>query len=208
MNEFVIQQNDYLEQNIKAFYHTSYTGMGHSGNPDYINTLKNTFNNFSPYQLQGAAQELKNVLDQDLVNIFNQLKFSSLTVCVIPRAKDVNSYSADQMLFKSTVSTVVNELDGLCNGVNYITRHTDTKTTHLQRPIENGQITQYDNSGDMPYAGITSETCNISSNVSGKDIILIDDIYTNNVNIDEDAIQALLDNGANSVTFYAIGYTV
>ena len=42
----------------------------------------------------------------------------------------------------------------------------------------------------------------------GKDILLIDDIYTKTVNIDEDAIQALLDNGARSVFFYAIGKTV
>ena len=44
--------------------------------------------------------------------------------------------------------------------------------------------------------------------VKGKDILLIDDLYTRSVNIDEDAIQALLDNGANSVTFYSVGKTV
>jgi predicted amidophosphoribosyltransferase len=42
----------------------------------------------------------------------------------------------------------------------------------------------------------------------GKDILLIDDVYTCSINIDEDAIQALYDNGANSVIFYAIGKTV
>jgi predicted amidophosphoribosyltransferase len=42
----------------------------------------------------------------------------------------------------------------------------------------------------------------------GKDILLIDDIYTKTVNIDEDAIQALLSKGAKSVSFYAIGFTV
>ena len=38
------------------------------------------------------------------------------------------------------------------------------------------------------------------------DIILIDDIYTSGCNIDEDCIQALYDNGANRVVFYAIAY--
>jgi hypothetical protein len=44
----------------------------------------------------------------------------------------------------------------------------------------------------LPYIGITNATCNISDDVIGKDILLIDDIYTKTVNIDEDAIQSLL----------------
>ena len=62
--------------------------------------------------------------------------------------------------------------------------------------------------GDMPYPGITKKTCDISEEVKGRDILLIDDLYTRTVNIDEDAIQALLDNGAESVVFYSIGYTM
>jgi phosphoribosylpyrophosphate synthetase len=65
----------------------------------------------------------------------------------------------------------------------------------------------YGGDGDMPYVGITKATCKISSDVRGKDILLIDDIYTKGVNIDEDAIQALLDNGAKSVIFYAVAKT-
>ena len=57
----------------------------------------------------------------------------------------------------------------------------------------------------MPYPGITSETCEISSHTRGKNILLIDDLYTKTVNIDEDAIQALFDNGAKNVYFYAVG---
>ena len=38
--------------------------------------------------------------------------------------------------------------------------------------------------------------------------ILIDDLYTASVNIDEDAIQALFDNGARSVIFYSLGKTI
>lgn len=58
-------------------------------------------------------------------------------------------------------------------------------------------------SGSFP--GITKATCHISPHVKDQDVLLIDDIYTPGVNIDEDAIQALLDAGAKSVTFYAIG---
>jgi len=34
---------------------------------------------------------------------------------------------------------------------------------------------------------------------------LVDDLYTKGVNIDEDAIQALLDKGAKNVVFYSVG---
>ena len=93
-------------------------------------------------------------------------------------------------------------MDGFYDGTGYISRHTQTQTTHLKNATN---LTNYNNDGPEPYPGITKDTCTISKNVSQKDILLIDDIYTHDVKIDEDAIQALLDSGANSVVFYAIG---
>jgi len=69
-------------------------------------------------------------------------------------------------------------------------------------------VVGFTNDGLSPYQGITKDTCNISDNVIGKNILLIDDIYTKSVNIDEDAIQALLNKGAKLVVFYAVGRTV
>lgn len=92
-------------------------------------------------------------------------------------------------------------LDGLSNGTDFITRHTNTRTTHLDRSGYGGE-------GPMPYPGIAADTCHISPDVVGKDILLIDDIYTRTVNIDEDMIQALLDAGARSVRFYAVAKTL
>ena len=54
----------------------------------------------------------------------------------------------------------------------------------------------------MPMIGVSLK------HVKGKDILLIDDVYTKSINIDEDAIQVLLDKGARSVLFYCIGKTV
>ncbi|MBD3831518.1 MAG: hypothetical protein IE890_13680 [Arcobacter sp.] len=99
---------------------------------------------------------------------------------------------------------LINEL-GFQDGSDYIIRHTDTKTTHL---AHSPRAAQYAGNGDMPYPGITKDTCHLSNNIRGKKILLIDDIYTAGVNIDEDAIQALLDSGARFVTFYAVGKTV
>jgi len=198
MHEFTILPNRYLGQNIQAFYHTDYVGYRNPGNPDYINTLKNTYNSFPASILNSAVQELKNVLLEDLPQILRLLQLNSLTVCVVPRAK--TNYQPNQLLFKSTIRNVVNQLNGFCDGTDYITRHTNTRTTHLPPSTPN-----YNNDGQRPYPGITTDTCNISNNVNGRDVLLIDDLYTRTVNIDEDAIQALLNCGANSVTFYAIG---
>lgn len=200
MRRFQIRANDYLSRNTNAFYHVAYTGMGNEGNPNYLNDLKNTYNSFSQRKLENAIQELQNVLQDDLPQIFQSLGFRMLTVCVVPRAKAEGAYCANQQLFRTTVQAVVNQLNGFSDGTTYIRRHSNTKTTHLLNPIPN-----YTNDGSMPYPGITEETCEISPNVKGKNILLIDDIYTPGVNIDEDAINALLRLGADTVTFYAVG---
>ncbi len=205
MQQFIIKANDYLKQDIQGFHHTHYTGYKKPGNPDYINTLKNTFNNESQNNLNQAVQHLSNVLRIELPQILAIIRFNPLTVCVVPRAKAENNYTQNELLFKKTVKEIINELDGFIDGTDYITRHTNTKTTHLARSF---RASLYAGTGKMPYVGITKDTCTISENVRGKNILLIDDVYTPNVNIDEDAIQALLDNGARNVYFYSIGKTM
>jgi len=200
MNNFTITPNDYLNKHIQAYYHHDYTTFGTEGNPDFINHLKNSFDSTSVSVLQAGVNELIKFLNEDLPIIKNLLSNTNLTVCVIPRAKAEGSYSDNQKLFKRVISSVVDKISGLANGTHYIIRQTNTRTTHMNR-------SGYGGDGDMPYVGITKATCNISNEVRGKDILLIDDIYTKGVNIDEDAIQALLDNGAKSVIFYCVAKT-
>lgn len=200
MIQFQIQANDYLSRNTQAFYHVPYTKMGNPENPNYLNDLKNTFNNFSENKLRAAVQELRGVLHEDLPQIFQSLGFDVITTCVVPRAKAEDDYHANQQLFRTTVQAVMGRVNGFVDGTSYIRRHTNTMTTHLRNPIPN-----YTNDGRMPYPGITEQTCEISPNVKGNNILLIDDIYTPGVNIDEDAINTLLKVGARTVTFYAVG---
>ena len=162
-----------------------------------ICTLKNQFRDKRPDELDQATSNLRKILNNDLPQILKKTRKNNLTVCVVPRAK--TSYYDSQLLFKKTISDVVDNLPNFSNGVNYIRRNTDTRTTHMRAQNDGG---------DMPYPGITKKTCDISEEVKGRDILLIDDLYTRTVNIDEDAIQALLDNGAESVVFYSIGYTM
>ncbi|ADE15389.1 amidophosphoribosyltransferase [Nitrosococcus halophilus Nc 4] len=200
MIEFQINANDHLSQDALAFYHVRYTGMGKPANPDYLNHLKNTYNSFADRKLRVAVQELTSVLQEDLPKIHARIEFTELHVCVVPRAKAEKAYHKKQQLFRSTVRSVVRRIPGLIDGTNYLRRHTNTKTTHLRQPIPN-----YNNDGPEPYPGILEDTCDISPEVRDNHILLIDDIYTPGVNIDEDAIGTLMRSGVSTVTFYAVG---
>ena len=201
-NKFTILKNEFVKKNITAYYHSDY----HSGGnwkvdgtiENMIWTLKNDSSPF-PDRLSAARKRLENIVIKDLPQILSSTNCSNLTVCVVPRAKKESHYRRDQLYFRQSISDAVSKLSGFYNGVDYLERHTNTKTTHLRSDGGDGR---------SPYVGITKSTCTISKEINGKDILLIDDIYTKTVNIDEDAIQALLDNGARSVFFYAIGKTV
>lgn len=200
MNSFMITTNEFLQKDIPAYYRRDYKTYGTEGNPDFINHLKNQFGDTKTPTLQNAVNELRKVIEEDLTIIKKLHSNANLTVCVIPRAKAENYYTDSQRLFKRVISSVVDKTSGFINGTNYIMRHTNTRTTHMNR-------SGYGGNGDMPYVGITKATCNISNEIRGNDILLIDDIYTYGVNIDEDAIQSLIDNGAKSVIFYAVAKT-
>jgi hypothetical protein len=201
------QRGIFISRPINAFYHADY----HGGNNELrvtigtveniITTLKNQFQDKSNNVLMQAKNNLIQILRADLPQILQSTGKNNLTVCVIPRAKAETYYSANQMLFRQAVIDAINQLNGFSDGTNYIIRHTNTRTTHLDR-------SGYGGDGDLPYPGITVNTCNISENIRGKNILLIDDLYTEGVNIDEDAIQALLDNGATNVFFYSVGKTL
>lgn len=197
----------FLKNKITAFYHDDYhSGDGLLRNKRktvefVITQLKNQFGSTPLHVLQAAQEDLVAILQQDLSLILDQSGYRNLTICLIPRAKVEGSYGANQRLFKTVISKFADDSQNFINGTNYIFRHTDTRTTHLDR-------SGYGGDGELPYPGITNDTCTISSEVRGKDILLIDDLYTKDVGIDEDAIQALLDHGANSVIFYSIGKTL
>lgn len=205
MTPFTIESNNYLNQNTQGFYHTDFGGVNLPNNPNYLYKLKNDpHHNWADDWLRRAQQQLLRVLLIDLPEVQNRIRINPLTVCVVPRAKADNTYNANQLLFKATIRNSVNQLgNNFHDGTNFIERHTNTRTTHLRRPIDG-----FENDGAAPYPGISSDTCNFSNNINDRDILLIDDIYTRTVNIDEDMIQSLLNCGANSVTFYAIGKTI
>lgn len=197
-----VYANEYISKTSEVAFHTDYLGWNKPGNPDYINTLKNTFDSTAGYELRAAAKTLAAILKKDIAEIYAESDASELVVCVMPRAKTEDHYSDEQRVFKHTVKEVLQELNltGLVDGSDYIQRHTNTRTTHLCN-------SSYAGSGDMPYPGITLDTCYLSTKVKGKHIVLVDDIYTPSVNVNEDAMQALLSRGAATVKLYTVAKT-
>lgn len=194
-----------LKQNVDAYYHSDYMGGGkwrESGTiENLVCTLKNDVTTYSQQTLMETVNRLAGILVTDLPEVLRISGKKSLRVCVIPRAKRENSYRSNQLYLRATIQIVAQKLEGFVDGTHDIVRHTDTSTTHLARRGNGGN-------GELPYVGITKDTCSISDDVAGQDILLIDDLYTKTVNIDEDCIQALLDKGAGSVMFYSIGKTL
>ncbi|RAJ93959.1 amidophosphoribosyltransferase [Aliidiomarina maris] len=203
MNKFLMEANQFLSRNVPGYFHTDFPGAGQPGNPDFLYKIKNDpHHKWSQQHIRNALNGLNAVLSTDFPEILRQVEASVLTVCVVPRAKAESSYRLDQLLFKKTVGEYAHSTSGFIDGSNFIIRHTNTRTTHLRNPVEG-----FENDGRMPYRGIASDTCNFSEHIRGRDILLVDDIYTKTVNIDEDMVQALFDNRARSVVFYAIGNT-
>lgn len=204
---FRIMENDFLRETTIGYYHQLYTGYGHQDNPTFLNDLKNTFDSESPNVLKTARDKVVEILLSDLPTIIKENKMQNCLVVCAPRAKRLETYSDSQLKFREAVKIAISEIPGIINGIDCIIRTEDTLTTHLRKATEDGRLS-IANGGEMPYPGITMNTCRINNRrIRNQNIILIDDIYTNTVNVDEDCIQALYDNGARYVIFYAIGYT-
>src|SRR5690606_3114127 len=159
--------NYYLKREVQAYFHSKYSsGSGQwqvkGSIENIICTLKNDITPYTEDVLQNVADQLENILKTDLPQVLKLSGKNSLVVCVVPRAK-VN-YNANQLYFKKTVSTVAKQLPGLIDGTEYIKRVKDTKTTHRAR-------WGYGGNGDMPHPNITVNTCDLSKNLNGKDIL-------------------------------------
>lgn len=205
IKSYFLECNEYLEKETKAYFSLDYFGFGQPNNPDFINGLKNDFGNTRKKELVKYAQEMHEKCTDDIIEVYDNEKLD--TICIVPRSKRKDSYPGEKLYFSLYIRWIIeitneDENDKIIDGTDYIIRHTDTKTTHFHKHPE------YAGDGEYPYPGITKDTCDISPNVKGKRILLIDDIYTKSINIDEDCIQALYDNGAEKVILYTVAKTV
>lgn len=207
LSRHIIESNGYLTKQITAFYDCAYMRSDHESSgfsirvSNAIRTLKNTFNRESDNRLFRAKNYIRTIATTDLKQIIEQERIENPIIVCVPRSKA--DFSDKQLLFRKAISEAANNTVAT-NGAEYIRRIRNTKTTHLA----NTRKGDMSGDGDMPYPGITNDTCHLSGSVSGRNVILVDDVYTKTVNIDEDCCQFLLDNGAKSVTLYTICKTM
>ena len=202
MEKFIIYQNKFLKKTLIGYFHQYYVGYNQPGNPDFLNILKDTYCREPKSILLDAAKKVKDILILDIGDIIKELSIDNILITCVPRAKALANYDKRQLLFKEAVKRAAREI-GVTDGTDYIKRVKNTKTTHLRSP----KLKEI-NSGPEPYPGINLNTCDIAEElIENKCIILIDDIYTPNINIDEDCIQALLSLGAKEVIFYSVAFT-
>jgi phosphotransferase system IIB component len=208
--KFIIPANEYLKFETIAFHRMLYRGFEEPGNPDFLNTLKNIFNTEEDNDLEAAMNTVIGILIEDIPNVMQKMNLQSCICVCVPRARAKYQNQNTQLMFKQAIRNAISNLnnDNIIDGTACITRIKNTLTTHLRDATKRGRISRDVNDGPEPYRGITKDTCQIDESIiKGKIILLIDDIYTKKVNIDEDCIQALFDKGAKDVIFYAIAFT-
>jgi hypothetical protein len=188
----------FLDKDIDLYFHDHYYGFSSQKNRlKYVNYLKNDRRHYDAV-IRGCEDIAAKVLVKDLAEL---VKFyGPLTVCGIPRSKRDAVYPVEKMGFKRAIRKAVAMNANLFDGLDYIIRHTDTLCTHLSYWGGGGD-------GEGPRPGLLRDTCHLSPEIRGKNIVLVDDFYTAGVGIDEDGVQALLDAGAKSIIMYAFGCT-
>lgn len=204
-----VYQNEFLSRKINLYYRYNYVSKRSYGGSEKdrqmsedIRTLKNQFCNESFMKLQSAAQRIEREISVGLGILLQQLPVSSqpYVIVAVPRSKA--DFCDDQLYLIKAISNAASQHRAE-NGAYFIQRHTDTKTTHLMHTGENRNV-DMNTTGDAPYPGITERTCSLNGDVRGKNVILIDDIYTQGVGVDEDCAQFLFNNGARNVVLYTL----
>ena len=76
---FKIDQNEFLKSTTIGYYNRLYIGYSRPGNPDFLNTLKNTFNTEKASSLNAAKDMVVNILLDDIPLI---LKDNDLINCL------------------------------------------------------------------------------------------------------------------------------
>ena len=188
----------FLDRGVDLFFHAHYYGFYSSENTlKYINYLKNDRRGFDNLISQ-SEDKAAMVLAADLSELVK--RYGPLTVCGIPRSKREDVYPSEKMGLKRAIRKAIAMNPLLADGMDYIVRHTNTLCTHRS-------YWGYGGDGEGPRPGLIRDTCHLSSEIAGKNIVLVDDIYTAGVGIDEDGVRALFDAGAKSVIMYTFGCT-
>lgn len=87
MKEFTIKANSYLITDISGYYNCDYVGYQKSGNPDFINRLKNMTMKSSELDLVKDFMAVLERVSEDLNSIIKKNNLQECMIVVAPRAK-------------------------------------------------------------------------------------------------------------------------
>ena len=87
MKEFTIKANGYLSTDISGNYNCDYVGYQKSGNPDFINRLKNMTMKSSELDLVKDFMAVLERASEDLNSIIKKNNLQECMIVVAPRAK-------------------------------------------------------------------------------------------------------------------------
>ena len=214
LKEFKLFRNSFLNHTTKGYYMLDYKGSD-DVNTKFILDFKNTFHNTHICCLINVKEQAKEIAKEVIPLIIKNESWKDCVCVSVPRARKLDNYFPEQLYLQYSIQEAVDSLnrEGLqiTDGTACIKRIFNTKTTHfVNKPdieIETKGGREI-NDGPRPYPGITKETCLVNEElIKGRNVILIDDIYTARVNIDEDCIQALYEKGAKKVVFFAFAKT-
>ena len=88
---FIIERNRFLSKRTQGYHHTYYTGYNQPDNPNFLNTIKNTFNTNSEYQLNIAKNQVIDILIEDIPLIMEKNNWKDCICVSIPRAKSIHT---------------------------------------------------------------------------------------------------------------------
>ena len=69
VRRFTLSSNAYISRDCVGYYRDLYLRYREPGNPDFLNTLKNTLNNYCPSVLKSARQEVYDRVRRDIPDI-------------------------------------------------------------------------------------------------------------------------------------------
>lgn len=206
----------FLRTEVQVFSHGSYYPKRMNRGDrlsELILLVKNSFEGETFATVCRARDELAGMVASDLAwiaDVGGPFGCERPIVIAVPRSKPDCHWKESQLQFRPAIAAGVQgcplwvrgtDEKWLLDGTDCLTRVVPTMTTHLRK-------TNVSNEGRSPYPGITRDTCRMERSIAGLPVILVDDIYTPDVGIDEDCVQYLLDKGASKVVLYTLGKTM
>lgn len=218
-----------LSPSVDAYTSCTYTGYRNPDNPGFINTLKNDKNEepcdiFLDFGIPSVFQVALSVAyklhsEIALPGIMRDKGWTDAVVCHVPRAKCFKHYTRRQLHLFDALRWAIEEVNSstsykIEDGIDYLWRRRNRPTSHAHTansPNENWLFFLDKESMVIDPNLSYEESLGINTEaLRGKKVILVDDIYTQGVSIDEMTISEISRRAGvplSDIVLYTLAYT-